>query len=1398
MRTLHLRFAAVLFLVLSLLGVGIFFLHRHQLGRIAVDLRAQIDEARDADKIDDAIRLTYQYLDFRPYDADTLVELVGWIETRGNSRKHLTYVAGLLDRALQIDPKRSDLRRRVVAIDLRIGQWSECLDHLERLLPESPNDATLLANLGVCQEAIAKHSDAAASFEKSLKVDPKRVATSLDYAALLQRHLHRPDDARRVLEAAIERSPDAVEARLGLARLLKATGKLPDAATAAKEAVRIAPENLTALTTAAEIEQLAGRYASARVYLAKAREVSPQTTSLACKLAWLLLSEGKSAEATAELETVLKDHPDNADALTLLGDILALDGRIEALERIVGELQRLRQGNATRGWNADYLQARLLMRRSDFAGAARLLEELRLSSARLPGLAKQTNFLQAQCYEQLHERTKELEAFRRIFDVDPQAGYFRLEFARALARKGDFVEAVKEYRTALQKNDLPVRTVIEVAGELADRCRRFGGEAALKELERSLEPVRADDANVHAVIAKIEFLHRRQKTGDALRLTQQYLTRHNNQVEVLGLHFRLLDAFNGPERAATALEEAGQRLGDQPEFRIARLRLLSTRPGGSGPAAFAIAGDLDKCNPEDRSRILSELVTACGSTGEVSQLVEALSRLRAGRPDHLGVRSALLTHALMTANESAMSQLLVEVAAVEGPGGKASKVFAVECSIAQRNLVAARSQLDDLAKTHAADPIVLFLRGRVDELDNQNVSARKCYVEALDAGFLDQPVEMLVAALATGDATNRRVRVLMEESPLFERLRLDMDRTLIRHLLPLASASSRSALADRLVTNNVTASAPELVWLGRLFQQLGLARHAEATLARATTISPLSDEAWSARLGYHASRQDLAKVQELIVHAKKSLPPNEASVILARALGLAGLKAEALGHVQAAVAFEPSNGNARRQLVQQLLQTGHIAEAREKLQSFVDQPGVAADDASWARRTLALNLTIAPSLSAFQKSVQLLDANKGAGGLADEDLRAMATVFAAQRNRPMNGTTARQDAMRMLGEIKTRQAGDLVLLARLCRQEGEGGRYLQLLAEIERDFGNDFAAQLYLAKEALRDDDLTSADRRIAVLQRLDANRFETLVTQCARLALGGQADAAKNSMDQYIRTAQDNTGRAARQVRCGHAAFEILQSYPLAEQAAAATTLREAAINWYTAGMGRDPQALLHLVILMSKAGRIGETLEFLQTPGVRAAFSVEAQAAGFAIAVRQGEANAQQIQAIERMLKTWSQKQPNSMALQLALADLYEAQRQPLKAAFIYRDILSRDPDNLNALNNLAWTSLADPAKMPDAQRMIQGAIDRHGHLDELLDTRGRLLFADGKQMEGIRDLNEAAMAAPSASRYFQLAVLHRRANQPDASAAAMKQARRFGLTPADVPPQDVADYREMIARN
>src|SRR5262249_11691443 len=151
--------------------------------------------------------------------------------------------------------------------------------------------------------------------------------------------------------------------------------------------------------------------------------------------------------------------------------------------------------------------------------------------------------------------------------------------------------------------------------------------------------------------------------------------------------------------------------------------------------------------------------------------------------------------------------------------------------------------------------------------------------------------------------------------------------------------------------------------------------------------------------------------------AKKTLPANEGTVILAKALESAGLKAEAIGQVKAALAQQPSNTNARRQLIQQLSQSGRITEARAQLQQLIDQPGLADGEAVWARRTLAVNMTIPASVSAFQTSYQLIEKNRKQGSLSDDDRRALAVVYAAQRTREIEGKTARQHAIQLLSEL---------------------------------------------------------------------------------------------------------------------------------------------------------------------------------------------------------------------------------------------------------------------------------------------------------------------------------------------------------------------------------------------
>lgn len=1369
MRTIQLRFAAVLILVLSAASFGVFYLHRFQTDRIADDLKAQVDAAVAAGQTDDAIRLAYVYLEFRDHDVGMLENLANWLAEKPGGRNHTRHVAALLDRAVQMEPTRNDLRRRLVAMNLQLGRWGECLDHLERLLTASPDDAELLAHLGVCQEAIAKPHDAARSFERSWKLNPKRADTAIDYAGLLYKQLQRPDDARAVFDAALRENPNHAELRICYARLMRELGQTAEASAAVAEAVRLAPDDVTTLTAAAEIAQALGRYSTARTYLAKARTLAPAKASLACTLAWLLVCEGKSAEAAAELEAVLKEKPDHADALTLLGDILALDGRIDSLVRVCDELDRVKKADPNRAWNADYLRARLLMKQQNYPAAVARLEELRAASAKRPPLARQANYLIAQCYEKLGDTPAVIDAFRRVIDSDPRSAHFRVEFARALARAGDAPAAAAELRTAVQRPDAPAASVIAAVDEIVHAARRTNANSVVKELEKAWEPVRGDAAQPLAPLAKTELLRLIGRRGEALKTVEQFLKAHPGKLEAIALRVRLIDEMNGPERAAAALSEAEKRYGVPGELRIARLRLVAGRPNVPAEVFRATGEGVDKLSPEDRGRVLATWARL--ADGELA--LEGWQKLRAARPDDTESRAVLLSDALRRGDEPTTRQLLDELAAVEGPNGRTARLFAVERLLHSGQPAEADRLAASLPADLAHDPVALFLRGRIDELQGRSGPAKANYNAAFDRGLLDlHPARLVPIALAGGEQI-----VLLTQSALMARLRLDADRAAIVPLLKQAPASVRPALAERLLIANATAAAPQLVWFGRALEELGVGRLAEVAYARATETAPLSDEAWAARVAYHAARNDARTVDELVVAARKSLPADRTSIVLVAA----GKPADPSAAVR-------STAESSRTRIEQHLKTGRITEAREALAALIAAPNTSGPDREWARRTLAINLTIEPSQASFRKSLELLDANPG----NDDDQRAYALVYGAQRTAPLgDGRTCRAEARRRIAAVRDPKADDIVLTARLARADGDANAYQAAVRQLGSIAANDAAAATFLAEESLR---AGAAIPNADTLTALASTRFDALALLAAGRALAGDGIGPVQLLDQHIRAATDPQERAARQVRCGHAAYHWLHALPLEQQPEAARQVRAAAVRWYRDGLGHDPLALLHLVTLLGEAGQLADALDLLNSGPVRSAFSGEARAAAYVTALRRGSPTPQQTQAVERLLAGMLRDKPDSATLQLTLADLYEQTDRRPQAEALYRAVLERDPNNLPAANNLAWTAVTNPEKIPFALKLIESTIERHGPLDDLLDTRGRLLVSAGRFEEGLRDLRESADAAPSAARFVQLAVVYQSAGRPRDAQAALEQARRFGLRPGDIPGHDAPVVREL----
>lgn len=110
---------------------------------------------------------------------------------------------------------------------------------------------------------------------------------------------------------------------------------------------------------------------------------------------------------------------------------------------------------------------------------------------------------------------------------------------------------------------------------------------------------------------------------------------------------------------------------------------------------------------------------------------------------------------------------------------------------------------------------------------------------------------------------------------------------------------------------------------------------------------------------------------------------------------------------------------------------------------------------------------------------------------------------------------------------------------------------------------------------------------------------------------------------------------------------------------------------------------------------------------------------------------------------LEDWLKKHPEDMVVQYNLANLYLALKQEQKAASAFTTVVKRAPDNVVALNNLAWLLRKnDPAK---ALEYAERALELAPNAPPVMDTLGMLLLEKGEAKRSLRLLRKASDRAP-----------------------------------------------------
>jgi tetratricopeptide (TPR) repeat protein len=323
-----------------------------------------------------------------------------------------------------------------------LGDQPRAAEMLRRVVGDNPSARTL-AFLAQTYEAMKDYSLAAESYRQALQLSPRNAEVKRAYAQNLLM-AGKSDDSLPIFEELAESDPRDFDSRLRLSQIYRGTGDLKKARKALDQAKEISPENL-------EIQYT---------------DVN------------LLVTEGKSDEAIAELKEIL------------------------------ASTQRISYSAGERANRSIFLERLGVMYRAteDYEQAVSTFKELGTldpdASARMASQIADT-------YRQSREFDKaleEIEAAHQKYPDDEMVGTIRATVLADLGREADAIAAIKEI-----SGDQPDREDYLTEAQIYEKTKRF--DLMADAISKALELSESDDEKA-TVLFMQGAMYERQKMFD--------------------------------------------------------------------------------------------------------------------------------------------------------------------------------------------------------------------------------------------------------------------------------------------------------------------------------------------------------------------------------------------------------------------------------------------------------------------------------------------------------------------------------------------------------------------------------------------------------------------------------------------------------------------------------------------------------------------------------------------------------------------------------------------------------------------------------------------------------------------------------------------------------------------
>lgn len=250
--------------------------------------------------------------------------------TGGNNKQQLMEAALHLRRALEIDPRRSEVRFDLLTVYRTLGDAAQAIAQLKLLEDARPSDPRVTYIDALLASDRGDLNAAVSGFREALRKDPTLLGTWQDLG-LAYIKLGRWSDATETFSELAKRQPDSVEVTYFYALSLFNSGRVSEAEQATRRALRLDAGTSAAHTLLGIIlASRGGANIEASDSLSQAVALDPNSFDAHFYLGRVQYAMSDFAAAAKSLRAAVTLNPKHAEARFFLGTALEVAGESDA------------------------------------------------------------------------------------------------------------------------------------------------------------------------------------------------------------------------------------------------------------------------------------------------------------------------------------------------------------------------------------------------------------------------------------------------------------------------------------------------------------------------------------------------------------------------------------------------------------------------------------------------------------------------------------------------------------------------------------------------------------------------------------------------------------------------------------------------------------------------------------------------------------------------------------------------------------------------------------------------------------------------------------------------------------------------------------------------------------